>query len=141
MRIRRIDHFSFTVGNIEESAAFYRRLGFEPFKRYVSAGPDADAGTDTPDAEIDINWLRHTAGGPMLELLRYQNAVVEPARHNSEVGAAHICLCVDDVKSAYEELIKAGVTFISAPHTDEFGVSWVYMRDPDGNAVELIEDA
>jgi catechol 2,3-dioxygenase-like lactoylglutathione lyase family enzyme len=141
MRIKRIDHMSFTVGNIEESAAFYRRLGYEPFKRYVSAGTDADEGTDTPNAEIDINWLRHPAGGPMLELLRYQNKPVEAARHNSEVGAAHICLCVDDVKGAYAELDGDGIKFISAPHTDEFGVSWVYMRDPDGNAVELIEDA
>jgi hypothetical protein len=32
------------------------------------------------------------------------------------------------------------VRFVSAPHADEFGVVWVYMRDPDGNVVELIQE-
>ena len=140
MKIKNIDHFSFTVGDIEASAAFYARFGFESFKRYISAGADADEGTDTPDAEIDINWLRLPDDGPMLELLRYQNQEVKPARHNSAVGSAHICLRVEDVAAAYAELSEDGVTFLSAPHSDEHGVKWVYMRDPDGNAVELIEE-
>jgi catechol 2,3-dioxygenase-like lactoylglutathione lyase family enzyme len=41
--------------------------------------------------------------------------------------------------SAYDELTQVGVPFVSAPHTDQYGVSWVYMRDPDGNVVELLQ--
>jgi catechol 2,3-dioxygenase-like lactoylglutathione lyase family enzyme len=139
MKVNRIDHLSFTVADLERSLAFYRRLGFEPHKRYLSAGPDAAEGTGTPGAEIDIGWLRHRAGGPMLELLRYQNTATRRAAHNSEVGAAHICLDVADVRAAYADLKQDGVTFVSAPHSDRYGVTWVYMRDPDGNVVELIE--
>ena len=139
MKVRDIDHMSFTVADIDRSSAFFQQLGFEPDKRYVSAGRDAEEGTDTAGAEIDIGWLRHPQGGPMLELLRYQNRPAGIAAHNSEVGAAHICLRVEDVPSAYEELQAAGVTFVSAPHTDQYGVSWVYMRDPDGNVVELMQ--
>jgi catechol-2,3-dioxygenase len=30
--------------------------------------------------------------------------------------------------------------FLSQPHQDAAGTRWVYLRDPDGNTVELIED-
>jgi catechol 2,3-dioxygenase-like lactoylglutathione lyase family enzyme len=141
MKVKNIDHMSFTVADMERSLAFYQRLGFEPDKRYISTGPDAAEGTDTPEADIDVGWLRHPEGGPMLELLRYQNKAAGRSVHNSEVGAAHICLNVEDVEAAYADLKCGGVPFVSAPHSDQYGVTWVYMRDPDGNVVELLQQA
>ncbi|HEX4753060.1 MAG TPA: VOC family protein [Solirubrobacterales bacterium] len=140
MRIVSIDHMSFTVSDLDETNAFFGKLGFEPLKRYVSAGPDADEGTETPDANIDISWLAHPQGGPKLELLRYQNQPTGRAAHNSKVGAAHLCIRVEDVTSEYERLSGEEVSFVSAPHEDEFGVVWVYLRDPDGNVVELLQE-
>ncbi len=140
MKIVGIDHMSFTVSDLEASNEFFAKLGFEPLRRYVSAGPAADEGTGTVDADVDISWLGHPQGGPKLELLRYQNEPAGKAAHNSQVGAAHLCLRVEDVNAEYERLSGEGVTFVSAPHSDEFGVVWVYMRDPDGNAVELVQE-
>jgi catechol 2,3-dioxygenase-like lactoylglutathione lyase family enzyme len=140
MRIVRVDHTSFTVNDIEESNAFFAKLGFEPEKRYIAAGPDAEEGVGIPGADIDISWLKHPDGGPMIELLRYRNEEGGKSPLNSEVGAAHLALCVEDVQSEYERLSGDGVTFVSPPHADEFGVEWVYMRDPDGNVVELLSD-
>lgn len=140
MKIVRVDHVSFTVAELERSTRFYEQLGFERFKDYVSAGADAEEGTDTPGAEIEIQWLRHPEGETMIELLRYRDQPTDPAVHNSQVGAAHLCLCVEDVDSEYERLSGEGVTFISAPHRDDHGVAWVYMRDPDGNVAELVQD-
>jgi catechol 2,3-dioxygenase-like lactoylglutathione lyase family enzyme len=140
MEVRRLDHVSFTVGDIERSVGFYARFGFEPFKRYVSAGPEVDSGADTERADMDIQWLKHPLGGPMLELIRYVHHPSGRAAHNSKVGAAHLCFAIDDVFGAYAEMAREGVTFLSEPNEDEFGVRWVYLRDPDGNAVELIQD-
>jgi catechol 2,3-dioxygenase-like lactoylglutathione lyase family enzyme len=140
VRIVSIDHMSFTVSDLDETNAFFGKLGFEPLKRYVSAGPDAEEGTETPDANIDISWLAHPQGGPKLELLRYQNQPTGRAAHNSKVGAAHLCIRVEDVTSEYERLSGEEVSFVSAPHEDEFGVVWVYLRDPDGNVVELLQE-
>lgn len=139
-RVRRLDHVSFTVGDIERSSAFYGRFGFEPFKRYVSAGPEVDEGAETERADMDIQWLQHPLGGPMLELIRYVNHDANRSAHNSKVGAAHICFCVEDVSAAFGALVSDGVEPLSDPHEDEFGLRWVYLRDPDGNAVELIQD-
>lgn len=140
MQVQRFDHVSFTVGDLDRSIDFYANFGFAPKKRYASAGPDVDESADTERADMDIVWLEHRAGEPMLELIRYLHHPADRAAHNSRVGAAHLCFCVDDVAAAHQELSSAGVTFLSEPHQDEFGVSWVYLRDPDGNAVELIED-
>ncbi len=140
MQIISIDHMSFTVSDLEETNAFYAKLGFEPIKRYVSSGPDADEGTETENADVDISWLGHPQGGPKLELLRYQNQPTGKAVHNSQVGAAHLCLRVADVNAEYERLRDDGVTVVSAPHSDDFGVVWVYLRDPDGNVVELLQE-
>jgi catechol 2,3-dioxygenase-like lactoylglutathione lyase family enzyme len=140
MHVQRIDHMSLTVGEIERSAAFYGRFGFVPYKRYISAGPEVDAGADTERADMDIQWLRHPLGGPMLELIRYMHHPAERSAHNSRVGAAHLCFAIDDVFGAYDNLRREGITFLSPPNEDAYGVRWVYLRDPDGNAVELIQD-
>lgn len=140
MRVQRLDHVSFTVGELERSIAFYGRFGFVSHKHYVSAGPEVDEGADTERADMEITWLAHELGGPMLELIRYKHHPAGRSAHNSKVGAAHLCFCVDDVYGAHRELTADGVTFLSDPHEDEFGVRWVYMRDPDGNAVEIIQD-
>jgi catechol 2,3-dioxygenase-like lactoylglutathione lyase family enzyme len=90
---------------------------------------------------MDITWLRPpNEEAPMLELIRYRNYPAERSALNSRVGAAHVCFAVDDVRSAYGALRADGVEFLSEPHTDAAGTQWVYMRDPDGNVVELIEE-
>lgn len=141
MKVKRVDHMSFTVGDVDRSSAFYARFGWEPHQDYVSAGPEVDDGADTERADMQIRWLKHPLGGPMLELIRYQHHDANRSAHNSRVGAAHLCFAVDDVRRAHAELTADGITFLSDPHEDEFGVVWVYMRDPDGNAVEMIQDA
>lgn len=140
MKIVGIDHVSFTVADLEESNAFFAKLGFEPVKRYISSGPAADEGTGTENADVDISWLSHPQAKLKLELLRYQNEPAGRAAHNSQVGAAHLCLQVEDVGAQYQRLSGEGVPFVSAPHVDASGVVWVYMRDPDGNAVELVQE-
>ena len=140
MHVQRVDHTSFTVADVERSGAFYRRFGYADVKRYVSAGPDVDRGADTEHADMDILWLARPEGGPMLELIQYVKHPAGRSAHNSKVGAAHICFVVDDVVGAHDELSRDGATFLSEPNEDEFGIRWVYLRDPDGNAVELLQE-
>lgn len=138
--VRAIDHVSFTVGDVDRSAAFYELFGFRPLKRYVSAGPEVDQAADIERADMDICWLEHPAARTRVELIRYLHHGAGRANHNSRVGAAHLCLAVDDMDGAYSELLRRGIEFTSSPNQDEFGVRWVYLRDPDGNALELVQN-
>jgi glyoxylase I family protein len=141
LAVKRLDHISFTVGDLERSVAFYQRFGLELFKSYRCEGPDTDEGTATENAAMDIVWLRLSSGeGPMLELIRYLHYPATRSALNSRVGAAHLCFAVEDVVVVYERLRAEGIESLSAPHEDEFGVRWVYFRDPDGNVVEILQD-
>jgi lactoylglutathione lyase/glyoxylase I family protein len=137
--VKRVDHFSYTVGDIDRSVEFYARLGFRPINRYSEAGPHVDIGAATENADMDIQLMRHGENGPMLELIRYTRHDANRAARNSEVGSAHMGFVVGDMAAAYEALKAAGVQFLSEPNTDQYGESWVYMRDPDGIPVELMQ--
>jgi lactoylglutathione lyase/glyoxylase I family protein len=137
--VKRVDHFSYTVGDIERSAGFYARLGFQPVNRYSEAGPHVDTGAATENADMDIQLMRHGEDGPMLELIRYTRHDANRAARNSEVGSAHMGFVVSDMTAAYEVLRADGVEFLSEPNTDQYGEMWVYMRDPDGIPVELMQ--
>ena len=53
-------------------------------------------------------------------------------------GLIHLALVVEDLQGMYERLVKEGVTFNTEPLNLGTHVI-VYMRDPDGNTVELME--
>jgi catechol 2,3-dioxygenase-like lactoylglutathione lyase family enzyme len=135
--VQSFHHFSFTAGDLEAVATFYARFGFTIARRFDSIGPEVDEGADVEDADMDIIWMEHPQTPLKLEFIRYVRHAAGRSAHNSEVGAAHLCMVVDDVVGAYEELSSEGITFLSPPHQDGAGVWWVYLRDPDGNALEL----
>ena len=53
-------------------------------------------------------------------------------------GAAHLGLSVPDVDAAYEGLSEA-VETLSEPRTTESGTRICFLRDPEGNLVELLD--
>ena len=136
--VTRVDHVSYTVSDLERSMGFWARFGFEPVNRYSAAGPELDVAVQTTPADMEIQLLRRPDGFT-LELICYKRQPDAPAARNSEVGAAHIGFVVEDIERARAELIAAGATFHSAPNVDRYGEKWVYLRDPDGVTVELMQ--
>jgi catechol 2,3-dioxygenase-like lactoylglutathione lyase family enzyme len=137
--IERVDHLSYTVGNIDRSVAFYARFGFQTVNRYTVDGGLIEEAVDSRNADVDIQLLRRPDDGLMLELIEYTQQPSERAAHNSRVGAAHLAFVVSDIHAAYESLRAEGVPFLSAPNTDRYGEQWVYLRDPDGIVLELMQ--
>jgi catechol 2,3-dioxygenase-like lactoylglutathione lyase family enzyme len=136
--VERVDHVSFTVADIERSTRFYARFGFAPVNRYQQAGSELDRAVATVPADMDIQILRRPDGA-MLELIAYTRQPSARAARNSVVGAGHIAFVVADIGVAYAQLRADGIEFLSAPNTDRYGERWVYLRDPDGITVELMQ--
>jgi catechol 2,3-dioxygenase-like lactoylglutathione lyase family enzyme len=136
--IKRVDHVSYTVGDIDRSVDFYTRFGYETVNRYDAAGPELDVAVATENADMEIQLLRRPDGAT-LELVSYVRQPRQRAARNSVVGAAHLAFVVGDIQAAYEELSAGGVEFLSEPNTDRYGEKWVYFRDPDGITVELMQ--
>ena len=136
--VKRLDHVSYTVSDLDRSVAFYAQFGYEPVNRYAASGPELDVAVATENADMEIQVMRRPDGG-MLELISYVRQPSERAARNSVVGAAHLAFVVGDIQAAYEELTADGVEFLSEPNTDRYGEKWVYFRDPDGITVELMQ--
>ena len=140
--IRGIHHTSISTADLERALAFYRDLiGFEVVMDYRWP-----VGTRNMDV---TSGLRGSSGravmlrarNAMLELMEYATpaaAAGDPHRPLCDHGITHLCLEVDDIEAEYARLSAAGMRFHHAPVQND-GAKATYGRDPDGNAVELIE--
>lgn len=127
-----------TVSDLDRSVAFYEQLGFEVIARIEEEGEEVEQGVGVAGAKLRVAMLQ----GPKsrLELIEYLEPSDGPAPHpNNGIGAAHVCLEVEDVDAAVAELRDRGVEFLTDPITHESGIRWVYAKDPDGITAELLE--
>jgi catechol 2,3-dioxygenase-like lactoylglutathione lyase family enzyme len=123
VQIARLDHLVLTVSDPEATLAFYERLGM---RREVFG--DGRLALHFGEQKINL----HRAGRP-----------IHPHAIRPTPGSADICLIVDGSLDAVErELEQAGVVFElgPVPRTGATGrIRSLYLRDPDGNLVELSE--
>jgi catechol 2,3-dioxygenase-like lactoylglutathione lyase family enzyme len=146
-RITRTHHTGFTVRSLERSLAFYRDiLGFEVAFQWNPKAPYVGELVGYPDVDLHAAILRLPGTDTCLELLEYRNVEQHAVdMRNGNVGNGHIAFNVDDLDAFYAELVARGVASISPPVTPTIGPNKggraVYMLDPDGFRVELIESA
>ena len=123
MRIEALDHLVLTVGDLEATVAFYERLGM----RREAFG---DGRLALPFGVQKLNL--HLAG-----------AEVDPHAHRPTPGSADLCLLVEGrLDRVAAELEDAGIPVELGP-VERSGargpIRSLYLRDPDGNLVELSE--
>lgn len=140
-----LDHISVTVSNLDRSLAFYRDLlGMREVERHRLEGETISrmAGKSAVVMEV-VRLAAPETPGILLDLQQY---VAPPGRvSNAALGDAahaHFCLGVPDLAAAYRDLKARGVSFVSDPVA--FDLDWgqvhvVFMRDPDGFIVELMQ--
>jgi catechol 2,3-dioxygenase-like lactoylglutathione lyase family enzyme len=138
-----VHHFALTVADADRSIAFYGGFGFELASDREVDGGYVEEITGVPGAHIR---LAHLSGfGHNLELVEYkQPRGADRARGLQDVGSAHVCLLTDDLDAECERLRAAGVPFRSpGPVTTTSGPNkggrGIYVEDPDGNAVEIVQ--
>ena len=66
---------------------------------------------------------------------------VELEEPSAKAPAFELGFKVPDVDAAYAELIEQGVSPVTAPVDRPWGQRTGYVRDPDGNLIELAQDA
>jgi catechol 2,3-dioxygenase-like lactoylglutathione lyase family enzyme len=121
MRIDRLDHLVLTVSDLDAAVAFYTTvLGMTE----VSFGGSRKA-LRFGDAKINLHLAGHE---------------FEPKATHPLPGSADLCFVVDDpVPDVMRTLADAGIT-TDGPY-DRTGANGpivsCYLRDPDGNLIEL----
>ncbi|MFC4437964.1 MULTISPECIES: VOC family protein [Natrialbaceae] len=131
-------HVGITVSDLEKTLPFYRdTLGLSVVDRFEVGG---DAFADAVDVDgASARFAHLEADGIRLELVAYDpGAPARPTPDIDEPGAIHVGLAVADLETVYEELPDE-VPTLSEPRTTESGTSICFLRDPEGNLVELLE--
>jgi catechol 2,3-dioxygenase-like lactoylglutathione lyase family enzyme len=149
MAIKSIWHTSFTVSDIERSIVFYRDcLGLRLHHRQVSENEYTSKLVGYEDARLLIAQFSLFGGNPpsnhVLELIEYQQPRGgKPDLATSNVGIAHLAFQVDNIDAMLPVLSSGGAKFVSEPQFITAGINrggrTVYLRDPDGITLELVE--
>jgi catechol 2,3-dioxygenase-like lactoylglutathione lyase family enzyme len=145
--VSRIDHVGITTSDLDRSLRFYVDvLGMRLLHRDTISGADLAALLGLDSVELDVADL-DSGDGRIVELLHY----VQPAGKrigygSSDFPTTHIAFTVSDLDAAAERASSAGVEIMSRrsitihdPGGAWDGVRCVYLRDPDGVMVELVE--
>jgi lactoylglutathione lyase len=143
--IEGVSHFGIQVADLARSIAFYRDLlGLELIAEWVRDQPYIQELVGYPGVELNVAVFRLPGSTSFLEILEYRNVqrqAVDPGTANP--GTAHLCVYVDDLEALHERLAAGGARFVSpiksptaGPNT---GGKVIYMIDPDGIRVELLE--
>ena len=144
-KITRPHHTGFTVRSIARSLAFYRDLlGFELVFQWNPQAAYIGELVGYPTVDLHGAILRVPGSDVFLELLEYRGIPEKSVdMANGNIGNGHIAYYVDELLPLYERLKAAGVASVSPPVTPTIGPNRggkaVYMIDPDGFRVELIE--
>jgi catechol 2,3-dioxygenase-like lactoylglutathione lyase family enzyme len=145
-RILAADHTGITVSNLERSLAFWRDvLGFEFSHSTHQKGEIAEQITGVKGAELKLGVVK-APGGHKIELLEYlapadrkKEASVRPC----DVGHVHVALIVDDLDGVLEKIAASGWKAAGKPQSltsgPNAGKRVIYVRDPDGTTIELMQ--
>ncbi|MEE3327487.1 MAG: VOC family protein [Myxococcota bacterium] len=126
--IRALSHIVLPVSDLGASLAFYGDLlGLEVVMRLDPGNSDTEGSIA---AGLDIAGLL-VPGGTMLELVQ---GMQEPS-----AGSTVVALNVADVKAAQQQVEAVGITPAMPPTEVTPGVTMMFLTDPDGRTVELVE--
>lgn len=88
-------------------------------------------------ARVRMGFMR-APGGSVLEIFEFSPKAERREPTWNAPGFTHLAMNVSGVSSWYERLKADGESFVTPPQRTG-SVDWVFMRDPDGNLVELID--
>ena len=146
--LRRVDHFGFTVPDLDEARAFLVDvLGCEYL---YSLGPCGHEDSDWmaehlnvhPRAVMRRNSFFRLGDQVIFEVFSYEAPDQSPTPpRNSDVGGHHVALYVDDLDTAVAELRQHGVRVLGGPTASSGaheGQRWIYFLSPWGMQFELV---
>jgi lactoylglutathione lyase len=126
--IHGLAHIGIRVHDLERSVRFYALLGFT--KTAGPVGPEPVAILDHPSG-VEINLVLNApkANEP--------NVLMDvPEKH---AGITHIALLCPDILAAKASLEAQGIALSGGPVRFMPGAQGIFVRDPDGNVIELHE--
>jgi lactoylglutathione lyase len=125
--ITRINHIGIRVRDLETSKKFYAKLGF----RFIAGpvGPEPAAIVEHP-CGVNINFILNAS-----PTASDDNILMD--RTEKHTGYTHMALEVTDLRSVQTFLANEDIEVTEGPINVPGGATLIFIRDPDGNVIEL----
>ena len=79
--------------------------------------------------------------GPTLEIFSYRDMKDRPGTAANSIGFSHIAFLVEDAEAVYEKALACGASAlgeITVKDIENVGtLTFVYLKDPEGNIIEI----
>jgi catechol 2,3-dioxygenase-like lactoylglutathione lyase family enzyme len=141
MRARSFSHVGITVSDFNAAVRFYAEHFGCPLVGVADTPPDrvrAFFGVNAPDARCKIGWIR-VPGGGVLEIFAFEPKLPAETTAWHRVGLTHFSFNVRNLQRWHDRLKAQGVTIVTAPERSPRGHSFFFVRDFDGNLIELMD--
>jgi glyoxylase I family protein len=126
-------HVAISVADIDRSVAFYSQLGFQTVLEWTA-----------DDNSLKIIHMK--LGTSVLELFCYTSHFASPQSTLSldtdlpVLGVKHFGLRTASIKDMYSRLKNIGYTPTTEIREGRTGVSYFFIKDPDGMYIEIVQD-
>jgi catechol 2,3-dioxygenase-like lactoylglutathione lyase family enzyme len=144
MTIKRMDHVSVVVDDLEAAKAFFAELGMELEGEAPIEGPSVDRVNALEGVRVDIAMMRTPDGHGRLELTKFHTPTAVTAEPENALGNTlglrSIMFAVDDIDAAIAGLRTHGAELIGEVVQYEGSYRLCYVRGPAGIIVALAEE-
>src|SRR5207237_889205 len=144
MTIKRLDHVSVVVEDLESAVAFFTALGMTVEGEMPIEGPWVDRVNGLENVQVDIVMMRTPDGHGRLELTRFRNPkliAIKPAvAPPNALGLRSVMFTVESVDDTVARLRAKGGELIGEVAQYEYMYRLCYMRGPAGIIVALAEE-
>jgi lactoylglutathione lyase len=143
MTLQRVTHVGICVSDPARSLRFYRDLlGFRELTSLDVSGAHVDRLLGLSGVKLHATYLERD--GLRIELLHYEtpgHAGPSEPRAMNQLGLTHLSIRVEDLAAELETLRAAGVCVLDATRIGVAAVRShaVFVTDPDGTRIELVE--
>jgi catechol 2,3-dioxygenase-like lactoylglutathione lyase family enzyme len=141
MRAQSFSHTGITVSDFKRAVQFYWEVFGCPLVGVADTPPDRVRtffGVEGDAPSCKIGWIR-VPGGATLEIFEFQPQTSPVAVPWNRVGLTHISFNVRGIQRWHDYLTSKGVEVLSRPERSPRGHSFFFVKDFDGNLIEMID--
>ncbi|MEZ5595792.1 MAG: VOC family protein [Pseudomonadales bacterium] len=141
-------YFGLNTSDMERQRAFYDTLGFRG--EIYPAGPETSTTfaralgfADDYLIHVALTSLQETPTPPFVDTVQFRGDSYRdepPYGRLNHRGMAYATYATNDLDGYVTDLRDKGVTFVSAPATAPNGQRFVFLKDPDGAYLQLVEN-
>ncbi len=141
MKARSFSHAGITVSDFNKAVRFYWDMFGCPLVGVADTPPErvkSFFGVDAEAPACKIGWIR-VPGGGVLEIFAFTPHLPATSVPWNQIGLTHISFNVRNLDRWHDHLAGKGVEIVSRPEKSPRGHSFFFVKDFDGNLIELMD--